>query len=490
MNTTRSKKIYVRKDRHGPRPNPTLQAFFAPTPTQVQPVAPVEVNSGRKYGEVKVLAHRKVPKSEDHDAVGAHQRGARRVPDADKYPSVLETGQADKITSALGISDEQCANLRIMDSAPPLVLVHYLEPNDHTSEIRGTVVDAEEGVVVCRSFPFTKEYAADDPILSFFDLTNCTQTIAYEGTIIRVYFAAGQWRVSTHRKIDANSSRWSASRSSDSSNTPNSFGAVFKELWGDVEFGACLNPMLWYTFLISDPNNKIICSIGEQKLYHVGTFSATQPGKNLLYDAIKGEVPAEPSLIRVTNPRCNPPDVVSWGLQELRQQLVEEQLEFVKRATGVLVTFSNNHVIKIVPPCYLSLRNLRGNEPSAAKRMLALWRDDIKRYIDTGLTDGEENWGCMKLLGLYPEKAEELEAAFHTLQTTLPVKLADWFIRRYEKGVYLRFEKPEHLLLEATHKYYRPEHTVEDNIRYQMSRARLSLVWELLEQQKEVVMCW
>jgi len=416
-----------------------------------------------QFGKVKILNHSKSNSTTER---------------THKYPNVSDIAQADKIMSALGITEEECANLKVVDCLPPLVLVHYDEPSDRCAEIRGTVIDADEGVVVCRSFPFTKEYAADDTILSLFDLDGCTQTIAYEGTIIRVYFAAGNWRISTHRKIDATTSRWGPVNR-DGSVSANNFAAIFKELWGEVEFVEYLNPTLWYTFLISDPKNKIVCSIQEQKLYHVGTFSADQPGKNLLYDK-ECDVP----MVTVTNSRCNSPNFVSWSKEEIKNNLVDEQMEFVKKATGVLVTMKNNHVIKIVPPCYLSLRNLRGNEPSVAKRMLALWRDDIRRYIDTGLTDGEDNWSCMKLLALYPEKAEELEATFHNLQTTIPVKLVDWFIRRYERGYYLHLEKSEHMILEATHKFYNSKYTVEDNIRYQMARARLDTVWEVVNRSK------
>jgi hypothetical protein len=145
------------------------------------------------------------------------------------------------------------------------------------------------------------------------------------------------------------------------------------------------------------------------------------------------------------------------------------------------VTLKTGHVIKIVPPCYLSLRELRGNEPSFTKRMLALWRDDIKRYVEQGLSDGEENWSCTKLIALYPEKSEEMENAFRQLQTEIPVALADLFIRRYERGVFLRLDKSEHIIVEAAHKYYNEKLTVEDNIRYQMARVRLGTVWEVVQ---------
>jgi hypothetical protein len=159
---------------------------------------------------------------------------------------------------------------------------------------------------------------------------------------------------------------------------------------------------------------------------------------------------------------------------------VDNQVEFVKKATGVLVTTKKGDVIKIVPPCYNNLRNLRGNDPSLEKRMAVLWRDDIRRYIEQNLTDGEDSWSCMKFLDLFPEKQAELTEVFSFLQTVAPVRLGDFFMKRYQKNLYLHLDKPIHTILEASRKYYKSEFSVEDNIRYQMSKVPFYILMELL----------
>jgi hypothetical protein len=213
-------------------------------------------------------------------------------------------------------------------------------------------------------------------------------------------------------------------------------------------------------------------------LYHVGTWSSSgERTNNLLYSG-------DPQF-SVDNPRCLPPDYVLWSREEVRQHLVDEQIDFVQKATGLLVTTKDGRILKIVPPCYLTLRGLRGNEPSCTRRMVGLWRDDIRRFVEEGLTDGDDHWSCMKLVMLFPELKTELNRCFELIQTRIPNTLADGFIKRYQRGGFLYLEKPEHTVLEATRKYYRSQHSLEDNIRYQMSRVRFDVLWELVQMQTD-----
>ena len=80
-------------------------------------------------------------------------------------------------------------------------------------KVRGVIVDDETGKVVCKSFGFSPEVVADDMeglnnLISPMLASDTVFFKAYEGTVFRVWCYKEQWYLSTHRKINAMSSKW------------------------------------------------------------------------------------------------------------------------------------------------------------------------------------------------------------------------------------------------------------------------------------------
>lgn len=391
----------------------------------------------------------------------------------ENFPRISSHDQADKIFRALGLGKVHDDNLRILDTEDSLVLIHYLVPNQKVSHARGIVIDTEgPGSVVCQSFPFTKEYIPSDQRLKYFDFKDATLSLAYEGTVLRVYFAAGKWRISTHRKIDASKSRWSGEP----------FEETFKMLWGDtVQYDDAMSRLYCYAFLLSDPNNRIVCDILEYKLYHVGTFAADKKGlshsplTNQMYFCGKHN-----PKFAVKNKNISLPESLTMTKEEVCNFLVENDETFVKKATGILVTTSQGKTIKIIPPCYQDLRNLRGNEPSFRKRLMYLWREDTKRRYDPDTFGGPSEEISTRFMNLFPEK-EFLSEIQQFLQTEIPWLLGNDFEYRYVQSQYLELEPPVYHLLQNVKRFFNPDRTIEDNIRYQMSRIPLRQMFQVYE---------
>lgn len=319
---------------------------------------------------------------------------------------VSDLDNADAIFDLLGVSREYDDWLRVFDEVDDLVLIHYMTLCPEVAHIRGIIVKlGETPTIVAGTFPHTPEGSWDEVAEDLNEFRHAT--IAYEGTILRLFFSGAKWYLSTHKKIDGMRSRWSGA----------TFGSSWLELFGNESpskyflenVGTC------YAFLLSDPSNRMVCHIPEKKLYHVGTFSEM----NL--------VPASESDYIVSHPNVtiNKPLSIT-SVEELKTVATEVDWRV---ATGVLV-WCQGGFIKLVPDQYLEMKNVRGNEPNM--RM---------RYLELMLT-GEAH----KLRSLFPEKTtyfDEIDCQYNSL---VPY-LHELYVYRYEEGQYLRLDREEHYIL-------------------------------------------
>jgi hypothetical protein len=221
---------------------------------------------------------------------------------------------------------------------------------------------------------------------------------------------AGKWYVSTHRKLNAFSSKWASKES---------FGTAFKHaLEEEVEvneslrssiptderslidrFQSILDPKKQYMFLVCHTgDNRIVCiPQSRPKMYHVGTFCDNE----LTLD-------------------------VDINIPKPKQQYfknVDELLNYTQRVNiqdiqGVIVFAPNNVQYKILHPDYLKFFNARGNEPS------------IKfRYLQTRMDPTQSNL----LYFLYPEFVKtfnDIEDTLYKIAKTIYNSYVDRFIKK------------------------------------------------------------
>jgi hypothetical protein len=153
-------------------------------------------------------------------------------------------------------------------------------------QTRGVIVDSETGCVVVKAFPFSSEHVSQPPLEVMNDLADYRVFDSHEGTMIRVFYHADTWHISTNRKLNAFMSKWSSRIS---------YGLMFKyaleyEVLVNPEFekmldlGAgdniidkfkkCLDISKQYMFLVrNSKENRIVCSAPDNfTVYHVGTY--------------------------------------------------------------------------------------------------------------------------------------------------------------------------------------------------------------------------
>lgn len=278
---------------------------------------------------------------------------------------------------------------------------HGGNPNKESLEkiCRGVVFNGSE--LVLRAFPYPTEVldiqAMKNEELKSLDLKSCSIFDSYEGSLIRVFCFNGKWYTSTHRKFNANKSRW-ASRVT--------FGTHFlmglrqavqgnpalkekleKNREGSTddftldEFYELLDSSMQYMFLVlHDRDNRIVCEYPEEpKMFHVGTFVDGR----LSLDVDIG-LP-KPSQVSIDG---------STDIESLDKLVDYTNNIDPCKVQGTIIFTPRGDQYKIVNKFYQDYFNVRGNEPSVPFRYLQVINDseakDLLRY-------------------LYPEKVEQLD---------------------------------------------------------------------------------
>ena len=244
-------------------------------------------------------------------------------------------------------------------------LYHYRQCDNDSDNVlkqfRGIVfassaTDGGDAKLVMRGFPYTPEIIFDASNLTVVE--DITRLFAesrffesYEGTIIRVFFHK-KWFVSTHKRLDASTSRWGSNetfedifrRSIDSLGTK--LGCNY-----DTFFNR-LDKTRQYMFLIRNTKeNRIVClspKDGKPLVYHVGTYI---DGKFDIDDDVG--IP-------------HPVEIYPENVDQLLSLVsFMEPLSY----QGVFAC-GDNGFYKLINSVYHNLSKVRGNEPNLIKRYL------------------------------------------------------------------------------------------------------------------------
>ncbi len=320
--------------------------------------------------------------------------------------------------SLLGVPQSQADNVRIFDEHPNgLQLVHYISSaNKAVNHLRGVIVASAEMPprIVCKSFPYTPEYKSDEFTMDDEMVASARLVPGYEGTILRVFFYDGEWYISTHKKINGKLSRWSSP----------TFGELFNECLGydkdahtDLSF---LNPDYCYVFMMSHPQNSLVCKIPQPILYHIVSYDT----RNNM------QVVNEP----IHHPRITyTPQLLLKTADELRAHVDQMSWQIF---SGVIMFLSDGTMCKVINREYYMKRQIRGNEPNLRIRYLQL--AEIPGMSSKDLVD------------LLPEKKDFFDKVERDLQR-LVHHLYGRYEYRYVNGNFLRLPREEFYFLEAFH---------------------------------------
>lgn len=189
---------------------------------------------------------------------------------------------------------------------------HYVKCSDDSSSTlkscRGLVYNGN--TLILRAFPYTEEYTLEkmskmrkeiiNTILSDqgfsvpnsgeIDVSTTTRFFeAHEGTMLRVFYTADKWYVSTQKKLDASRSRW-GSKETFGEKFERALGAYVSRSEAQTNLDCLLktlDPLKQYIFLLrTEADNRIVCmsAPGEHTVYHIATLTAS--GKETYCDVM------------------------------------------------------------------------------------------------------------------------------------------------------------------------------------------------------------
>lgn len=339
-----------------------------------------------------------------------------------------------------------------VDENDDLELYHFNyehEYNDSNLKLKGVVVDKNTNEIVCTTSIHNIEYDIQNisyvPEINEIDWSKSMVTISHEGCFLRVFNHNGKWYISTHRKLDANNSRWGSKYS-----FKNLFVTALEEMLGceeefDLErdFYAKLDTNLIYTFLLrNNQNNRIVCnapSKNESRIYYTGYFPK---GCNHDYIPNLSPIGLEMLDIKVSQkiPVKNVTDVVHF---------VSNQS--YKYHQGVIVFYNGGngrptHIFKLMCPKYLEYKEIRNNCSNLIYRYAQLRRDNVNKE---------------KIIELFPQFSYDFfqfENTLNKIATHVSTQYINRFLKKQYAAVtplqYKITKKLREWYLEAPHKNY------------------------------------
>lgn len=286
--------------------------------------------------------------------------------------------------------------------------------------------------LVMKAFPYTPEYGADETEQLEKLFTNFgmwTFYDAHEGSLLRLFYFAGRWYLSTHRKLNAFRSKWASH---------DSFGTLFKQaLNSELEhnqkfrsslpdgenildrFQNTLDKSKQYMFLLcNNKDNRIVCKPPENpKVFHVGTFV---DGKLNTDDTCVLDFPKKHNFLNI-------------------DQMLDHVSKLNHNELQGLVAFGHDNVqIKVLLPSYKNLFRIRGNQPS------------IKfQYLNVRMKKEDRE----ALYDLYPEHVSEFEDYEECLYV-IAQSIHQAYVQRFIKKKRLTVPLEEYQIMVACHTWH------------------------------------
>ncbi|ABF82069.1 hypothetical protein MIV039R [Invertebrate iridescent virus 3] len=226
---------------------------------------------------------------------------------------------------------------------------------DELRSIRGTVVESttQKPIIQGSFFPYEfSEHEQEELKEKMAQLNHCLEDCeldySFEGTIIRVFYYK-KWYISTHRKLNADRSKWGSNVS---------FKRLFEQGLAD-SYGLSLNELYQqlnlrcnYTFLITaDENTRFVCVPNTAKKVY---FIRSNDPQERFITVAKPPKPPQ-SLTRVEQ-------IFAWV----------KALQYPYTYQGLLLTHKSGSQYRIINNEYATLFKVRNNEQSIPYRYLQL----------------------------------------------------------------------------------------------------------------------
>ncbi len=299
-------------------------------------------------------------------------------------------------------------SILVTDELNNLKVYHYdtcdLNSPSTLKETRGIIKN--NGIEVCKSFPFTPEITTVDTAnIEKFITPNLKNSIFYEnheGSVVRLWYYEdtenkenSKWYLSTHKKIDAFASKWGSATTYGETFVTILSNTIFKpKSWADEvsdesetendttdennktknifdTFCNKCNKHYIYNFLIrnTDSNRVVVKGYKTPEMYCLGMFDRSNHFK-YIYPEEKFIYKAPPKYTFTSLEKCiedvNAVDIFKYG--------------------GILLITDQGKLFKLIHPQYDTLFKSRGNVPNVTARYLELRNDAdtdaLKTFVD------------------------------------------------------------------------------------------------------------
>ena len=228
---------------------------------------------------------------------------------------------------------------------------------DIVKEARGIILKEDTFEIVC--YPFTKFFNVDEKYADKIDWKTAQVQEKIDGSLIKLWFYDGRWRISTNGTIDA----FKAPLAADT--FCKSFGELFMETFNTDYFGI-MDKDCTYMFELVSPYNKIVVPYETIDIYHIGTRN-NKTGKE------------ENVNIGIKHPK-----VYDMHTEE---QVKNAAKELPYNEEGYVVVDKNYHRVKIKSPAYVKAHRAVTSKALNTKNVLEI------------IIDGEDK----EFLSYFPE---------------------------------------------------------------------------------------
>ena len=252
-------------------------------------------------------------------------------------------------------------NLKISEEDDFVLFKYNQISSDFNEEIckeaRGLILDSQDNFKVVR-MAFYKFFNLGECHAAIIDWNSAVATSKEDGSLVSVWFARGQWHISSNGTIDA----YKAELSNSTVFPYKNFGQLFEAAAKNCNFNwRNLDPNYIYTFELCSPANKIVLSYPEPKLFHILTRSAATL-KEINMD-IGVEKPKEYRL----------------SAQKDYENLVASMDDTHE---GIVVRDKNCNRVKIKTTTYFTLHHLMNNGVMTLERAIELiWENDDEEFL-------------------------------------------------------------------------------------------------------------
>lgn len=239
------------------------------------------------------------------------------------------------------------------------ILFKYSQINSDFSleivkEARGLILEDKTWNVVC--YPFKKFFNYGEAYADEIDWKSAKVTSKEDGSLIKIYFYNGEWRVGTNSTIDAEDAELNSL-----------YYKNFRELF-DVAADNCeldfyrLNPDYTYLMELCSCYNTIVVPYNEPKLFHIGTRN------NITCEEKEVDIGVE-------KPK-------EWALSSLNDCItMAATFDFTRE--GFVCRDKNYHRVKVKSEDYVRVHRLANNGSLTLERAIDLIRmNEIDEFLN------------------------------------------------------------------------------------------------------------